>query len=406
MNILYFASIDFYHKPNPSYHLMKAMCEDLIKEGHHVYFVGLSNNELEKHIPDNLLNSSNFHYELVPYTPVPKNAFVRRYLEGISLALKSRKAISNFIGCCDVVFLQSTPTLLYNILVARHYSGSKPIIMNVQDMFPGSSIASGVMPQKWMQKIFYFLQKIAYKKANVIVGISEDMRDRLLEQGVPFNKTRVILNWFDDNTVHEVSRDNNRFIKKHNMLESKFYIQYAGTMGYVFDYKIVLQVAKNLLPYKDIEIQMIGTGSQKDAFIREANNCHLTNIHFLPLEPQDMVPDVYSACDLCYIPLKHGVIGNSVPSKAGLLMACKRPIITSVDRGCKYAEEINNNSFGFACADDDPNAVTDAILYLYNNREKCVDMGIRGYEHGFVRYSRTENMRLYNELFNSLIDYK
>ena len=25
MNILYVASIDFYHKPNPSYHLMTAM---------------------------------------------------------------------------------------------------------------------------------------------------------------------------------------------------------------------------------------------------------------------------------------------------------------------------------------------------------------------------------------------
>lgn len=401
MNILFFASIDFYHKPNPSFHLMKAMFEDLIKAGHTIYFVGLANNEVDKHIPDCFMDNPSFHYGLIPYTPAPKNAFARRYLEGISLAFRGGRIMKKMIGECDVVFLQSTPTMLYNALVARHYARKKPIIMNMMDMFPGSSIASGIMPKRWMQKVFFELQKIAYKKVDVIVGISEDMRDKLMEQGVPYEKTRVILNWFDDNTVSEVPRADNRFIKKHNMSEDKFYVQYAGTMGYVFDYKIVLQVAEQLMPYDDIVIQMIGIGSQKDDFIKEASERGLTNIHFLPLEPQEIVADVYSACDVCYIPLKHGIIGNSVPSKAGLLMACKRAIITSVDKGSKYAKEINENQLGFACPDDDPKAVVEAILYLYNNRSECKSMGLRGYDFGYVKYSRTENMRLFNELFNS-----
>ena len=402
MNILYVASIDFYHKPNPSYHLMKAMFEDLIKMGYNIYFVGLSNNEVKEHIPEEFKNNPSFHYELIQYTPAPKKAFARRYLEGVLLALKGGKYIKKFIDQCDIVFLQSNPTILYNALVARHYARKKPVVMNMMDMFPGSSIASGIMPQRWMQKMFYKLQKIAYKKVDVIVGISEDMRDKLMEQGVPYEKTRVILNWFDDNTVSEVARDDNRFIKKYNMIRDKFYVQYAGTLGYVFDYKIVLKVAKLLLPYENIEIQMIGIGSQKEDFIKEATEEGLTNIHFLPLEPQDMVPDVYSACDVCYIPLKHGIIGNSVPSKAGLLMACKRAIVTSVDKDCKYAQEINTHKIGFACPDDDPKSVAESILYLYKNREECKEMGIRGFEFGYVKYSRTENMRLFNDLFCSL----
>ena len=402
MNILYVASIDFYHKPNPSYHLMTAMFEDLIKMGYNIFFVGLSNNEVEEHIPEEFKNNPSFHYELISYTPAPKKAFVKRYLEGVSLALKGGKYIKKYIDQSDVVFLQSNPTILYNAIVARHYARKKPVVMNMMDMFPGSSIASGIMPKRWMQRIFFWLQKIAYKQVDIVVGISEDMRDKLMEQGVPYEKTRVILNWFDDNTVHEVLRENNRFIKKYNMTNDKFYVQYAGTLGYVFDYKIVLKVAKQLLPYKDIEIQMIGIGSQKDDFIKEAKEECLTNIHFLPLEAQDMVSDVYSACDVCYIPLKHGIIGNSVPSKAGLLMACKRAIITSVDKDCKYAQEINSHKLGFACSDDDPKSVVDAILYLYNNREECKNMGKRGYDFGYIKYSRTENMRLFNELFMSL----
>lgn len=191
-------------------------------------------------------------------------------------------------------------------------------------MFPGSSIASGVMPRKYMQKIFYKIQKIAYKQADKVVGISEDMRDKLLEQGVPYEKTEVILNWFDDKAVHFVDWDKNRYVKKVGMSKDKFYVQYAGTMGYVFDYKMVLEVAGMLKKYKDIEFQMIGMGSQKDTFVKSAEEQGLDNIKFYPLEAHEMVSDVYSACSICYIPLKHGVIGNSVPSKAGLLMECKK----------------------------------------------------------------------------------
>ena len=52
-----------------------------------------------------------------------------------------------------------------------------------------------------------------------------------------------IVNWFDDMTVQEISWEDNRFVKKYNLSEHKFYVQYAGTMGYVFDYEMVLTVA-------------------------------------------------------------------------------------------------------------------------------------------------------------------
>ena len=104
-------------------------------------------------------------------------------------------------------------------------------------------------------------------------------------------------------------------------------------MGYVFDFQMIIKVAEILKSEKQIVFQMIGEGSQKQAFIDAVKEKRLTNIVFLPLQQQDMVSDVYSACSTCIIPLKHGVIGNSVPSKAGLLMACKRSIVTSTDRG-------------------------------------------------------------------------
>lgn len=275
--------------------------------------------------------------------------------------------------------------------------------MNIQDMFPGSTIASGKMPQKWMQRIFYFLQKKAYRIPDIIVGISEDMRLKLIEQGVPREKTEVIVNWFDDKSVKEITWEENRFVRKHCMEKDKFYVQYAGTMGFVFDYKMVIEVAKRLHPYKNIVIQMIGMGSQREEFELAVRDANLENIVFLPLEPQEMVSDVYSACSVCLIPLKHGIIGNSVPSKAGLLMQCHRPIVTSSDEDSIYVKEINDNRIGIACSDDRPDKVAEAILYLYNNPKERKEMGERGHEFGRVTYSSSYNLNKYRKLFQYLI---
>lgn len=401
MKVFYLATIDFYRKPNPSFHLMSSMISDIMKENE-VYYVGVEEKGLEKHIPDEFQNNQKFHYKLVKLTPVKRSNFVMRYLKGIWYALKAMKKIKWGIRSSDVIFISSSPTAMYNTLVAKCFSGKRKIVLNIQDMFPGSSIASGIMPKKWMQNIFYSLQKIAYKNADIIVAISDDMKTKLMEQGVPEDKIRVILNWYDDKSVHEVLWEENRFVKKYSMQQEMFYVQYAGTMGYVFDYRMVLNVASKMINMSDIVFQMIGMGSQKDAFVKAAVDANLTNIVFLPLEPQEMVSDVYSACSVCLIPLKKNVIGNSVPSKAGLLMACKRPIITSVDKNCLYAKEINDNKIGIACPEDNPDSVVDAIMKLYNNRKLSEEMGVNGYNYGHDIYSRTRNVKQYIDLFSEL----
>lgn len=402
MNLLYFSSTDFFRRPNPSFHLMCGLIDRMLDEGDTIYYVGVASAECQEHIPAKYLGHPRFHYRLLERKPVDKKNLPKRYLSGIGYALSAAKYIKEFMPLCDVAYVTSSPTSLYNIKIVRKYAGKKKVVMNVQDMFPGSSIASGVMPRKWMQRIFYWLQKKAYRTADVIVGISEDMRDKIIAQGVPREKTEVILNWFDDKHIRYVDWESNRFVKKLGMSRRKFYVQYAGTMGFVFDYKMVIEVAKRLLPYENIEIQMIGMGSRKDDFIRAATDANLTNIKFLPLEPVDMVPDVYSACSVCFIPLKHGIIGNSVPSKAGLLMKCYKPIVTSADEGCKYAEEINSNHLGIACPDDDPDAVAEAILYLYKNPHEVERMGKNGFSFGHELYSSTYNTGLYHSLFHQL----
>ncbi len=400
MKVLFLAST--LRRPNPSWHLMKALMEDLLTVGIKIHAVQRTyvNADMPA-FPDTILHHENFSYSEVACKPVNKKKFVKRYLEAAWYSWRLRKHIRKN-NDYDMIFIQSSVTSFFTLCYARHFAKKRPVIFNSQDMFPGSAIANGSMPKKWMQKIFYAMQRHAYKKVTVFTAISEDMKVKLMEQGVPEEKIHVIVNWYDDTAVKEIPWEENRFARQSELSKEKFYVQYAGTMGTNFNPKVVLDVAERLKDYPDIEFQMIGNGVRKDKFEKEAAARGLTNIVFYPLQPQDMVSDVYSACSVCLIPLQKGVIGNSVPSKAGLLMACRRVIVNSVDEGSDYGEMFEREKIGFSADVADADKVAKDILYLYENPAVRDEYANRAKEYGAAEYSRTVNTKKYIELFKEI----
>lgn len=398
----YLFLVSTFRKPNPSWHLMKALMEDALAAGIKIHAIQRTYAEPDlPPFPDSILNHENFSYTEVMSQKVEKKQFAKRYLEAVNYAFRLRKYIKKNDDY-DAIFMQSSITSAFILHFARRCAGKRPVVFNNQDMFPGSAVANGSMPKKWMQKIFYAMQRRAYRNATVITAISEDMKVKLMEQGVPEDKIKVIVNWYDDAAVKEVAWEDNRFVKQENMSPDKFYVQYAGTMGTNFNPEIVLDVAERLKDKTDIVFQMIGGGVRRAKFEKDAAARGLDNIVFLPLQPQDMVADVYSACSVCLIPLKRGVIGNSVPSKAGLLMACRRVVVNSVDAGCDYGDEFEREKIGFSADIEDADKIARDILYLYENPTVREEYADRAREYGARAYSRTVNTKKYLELFFGL----
>lgn len=387
----------------PSRHLYKALIEDLLKKGETVHLIESHSSGIDPDIPDSFLCYKTFSYDIVQTKVVKKRAFIKRYLTGLKYTHDCKKPLKKTANKFDVAMVQSCVWAPFMVPLVKRMSKTVTL-WNIQDMFPGASIANGVMKNAFLKSFFFKLHKRAYRNADYITVISEDMKTKVIEQGYDENKISIIYDWFDDETVKEIKWENNDFVKKYNLSKDKFYVQYAGTMGFNFDYKVILEVAKILKQHEDIVFQMIGFGSQLDDFKNEANKIGLTNITFLPLQEQNMVSHVYSSCSVCIIPLPYGVIGNSVPSKIGLLMACKRPVISTSDDDSQYLKMINENKFGFGFGTKSFQKVAEAILYLKNNPDITKKMGIKGYEYGHVIYSRTYNTDKYINLFHELGD--
>lgn len=387
--------------PGPANHLLKALIEDMVAAGISVHLIQGSIKRVREEVPVELRELDGFTCDTIKRRNIAKSSFVLRYLEELVYIVRSYRYWKR-LRDVDIVFVRSFPTSVFAIVLAKRFF-KKPVLYGIQDMWPGTAVNSGVLRNKTITKLFYALQKIAYKQSDFITVISEDMKKKVMEQGVEEHKIVPILNWFDDKSVKEVPWDENLFVRKYNLSKDKFYVQYAGTMGYVFDYKMVLAVAEILRERSDIEFHMIGQGSQKKMFMEEAHARGLSNILFFPLEPQEMVSHVYSACSVCLIPLKKGVIGNSVPSKAGLLMACRRAIVNSVDRDSDYYKMFEESKTGISVSNDDPQGVANAILELYKNRDKLDELARNGYEFARTKYARSVNTSKFIELFSHMV---
>ena len=237
---------------------------------------------------------------------------------------------------------------------------------------------------------------------SAITVLSEDMKNKVVEQGANADKVFVVPAWFDVQSTKEVPKEENEFIKKYNIDTNKFYVQFAGSIGYVFNYKTVIELAKRLEDNNQIEIQIIGDGNKKEEFICEAKKLGLTNIKFYPLQPVEIVPDVYSACSIAIIPLMRGVIGNGVPSKAPILMACNRVIVNSVEIDSEYSKMFKNNDMGISVDIEDYEGLKKAVLDLYNSPDEVKRMAANAQVFSKENYSSSKSTKKLMEIFDGV----
>lgn len=392
MKVLFFFSggFDIEHS---STILMTNVLEDCLEQNLTVHYIIPNETGENKNCPEHLENHSHLSYDVIYKKSPAKNHFVRRYLDGILYSFRCAKYIRKQKDA-DVIYVQSTPTAFWNILIARVFGHKTPIIYSVLDMFPGSTIASGVMPQKILQIIFFFIQKRAYQLSSHIMCMSSDMKQKIIIQGVDKEKITYFNTWFDTNNLKYVEDKDNSFISEFKMDKKKFYVQYAGNVGYVFDVDLFIDVANSLKEHSDIVFQLVARGSQLEYLTSEVEKKSLVNVEIIPLQPVERISEVYSSCNLQFIPLKHGVIGNSFPSKLAHVMNCHKTFVCCIDENADFFSIANNKRIGICCTNKNHEDAVKAILKFYKNIESISECQENAYTFSEQVFSRKQNTQI------------
>ncbi len=397
MKIL-FITAEGFDTPNPNNQMAETMINGFLDSGNSVHLIQSHRNGFNQDIPASLKGKEKFTCDTIVRKVVDKTNFIKRYLNDFHYAFQAMKYWKK-VKDVDVIYLQSNPTIIFPMILLRLFKRKLPIVYSIYDVFPGHAYDIGVIGSKFVYNTLRVMQKPCYKMAAAVVVLGEDMKTKVVEQGAAPERVFIVPAWYDVKNIREIPRRENRFIEKYSIPDDKFYVQFAGTVGYVFNYHTVIELAERLKTEKNIEIQIVGDGNVKQKFQKEASLRDLSNISFYPLQPVELVPDVYSTCDLCIIPLQKGVIGNGIPSKAPILMACKRVIVNSVEADSHYAKMFAEYNIGVSVDINDYDGLAKKVRELRNSPETLKCMVEHAYEFGKKNYSSTVSIAKLIDVF-------
>lgn len=402
MKVLYFI-FEGFDTTNGTNHLALTTMHTFLDHGINIYLMTSHSKGLFPDIPSSIKNREGFSYSIIQRNKVGKKNFIQRYRDGIEYAYNASKEWKKHISEIDAVILQSTPTAFFSAFLLQHYL-KKPIIYNNFDVFPDGPFLFGAIKSKMLYRLLSAFQNYLYKTSEKIIVISEDMKRTFLKKGIVEDKLITIPNWYDSNAVKEVRESDNKFIKKYGIDRNKFIVQYAGNIGYTFNYHAFIEVAKLLRNEHDIEFHIIGTGGFENDFKEKVNNEKLDNIKFFPWQDSSIINDVYSACDIELVPLSKGVIWTSFPSKCTLLMACGRTFLCMCEEESKFYNIVNSEKIGICIGRTDYKEAANAIRELSENKAALVELGFNAKKYGEAIYSSTCNAYKYVDMVKELVE--
>lgn len=379
MRLLYLTSTGF-DTPSANNHLAESFINAMLDAGLEVHLVAGRRSGENPDIPASIAGSNGFTASIVDRGTVDKTKLAKRLGNEIRFVRDVKDAIRQERGVVDVALVQSSPLALLHISLLKKQLGV-PVVFSAYEIIP--DYAAAVMKKK-LGPVYYLyrsVQKRVYAMADSVIAASEDMRDTIERKGVPREKISVVPNWYNDALVHEVPAEDNRFIKENTLDTSKFIVQYAGTIGYVFDVDYMLEVAKAFKGDPEIEFHVIGEGTRRQELATLSKEAGLENMRFFPWQPTELMSDVYSACDISLVPLAEGTIFNAYPSKSSLLMACGTPVIYSLEKCSRFAQTVQSEGLGFVVERGSVEETVEAIDIARSDRRRLLEMSQKGKEY-------------------------
>lgn len=291
-----------------------------------------------------------------------RNVFLRAFRYGLQNLIQIIKALNTEF---DVVYLSSTPPTMGLVGVILKKITNKSFIYNVQDVFPDSLVTTGITKKdSFLYNVGSYIMNITYKCADYIVVISDSMKKNLEQKGVSSKKISVIPNWIDVEKIVPVEKEDNYLYSELSLDKSKFYVVYAGNLGYAQNIEIILKAARVLKERDNIQFLIFGRGAQEKEYLQMATEMCLDNVKFYQMRPVEEISYVYSLGDVSLITCKKGAGMSAMPSKTWNIMACNKPIIASFDTESDLASIISKANAG-SCIEPDNEYVLAAEIEKY-----------------------------------------
>jgi glycosyltransferase involved in cell wall biosynthesis len=295
-----------------------------------------------------------------------------------------------------ILAISPLPTGLAAMLV--HWIRRAPLVFDLQDIWPDSAVAVGVMQPRLALRLLRRLERFFYRRCALVAGITEGFRQYLLSLGVPPERLALIHNGVDWQMFD--TAEASRPLGNSHQPDAKFVVGYVGNLGLAQRLETLLDAA-DVLREGPVKFLLAGEGTDKPRLRKVARIRGLENVEFIDGVPRDQVPPILAACDAFLLVLRnHPLFEVTIPSKVYEYMAAGKPILCSV--GGEAAALVSSSRCGLAVKPSDGEALAAAIETLRNDPALCREMGESGKRCARERFSMESLMAGYAERVEGL----
>jgi glycosyltransferase involved in cell wall biosynthesis len=237
-----------------------------------------------------------------------------------------------------------------------------PFVFELGDLWPASISAVGVMKKSLALTLVEKLELFLYQRSTHIAALTNSFKENLVERGIDKNKITVVINGVD--LTRYGPRACDKKLSKEWGLENKFVVGYIGTHGMAHALSNVLNAAKFIQENETICFLLAGAGAERANLMEEAKKRAINNVIFMPRQPKEMMPAIWSLCDIALVHLKDSpVFAGVIPSKIFEAEAMGLPILLAAPEG-EASSIVLKDKAGLHIAAEDPAALADSVNQL------------------------------------------
>jgi colanic acid biosynthesis glycosyl transferase WcaI len=299
----------------------------------------------------------------------------------------------------EVVVAETDPPLLGVLGAALSLCKKSSFIYYCQDVYPEVAQATGAVKFRPLLAMLRWANRVAFRSADAIVALSEDMAGLLRRKSIPSSKIRVIPNWIDC----EVVKPQAPAAAWREKCCANFVAMYAGNLGWTQNLEAVLETARIMRGDPRVKFVFVGDGARKNHLQNQARLNQLKNVEFVDRVNPTAMSEVLAAGNLHLVPLGAGVAGCMAPSKVYGILAAGKPFVAMTERETEVARIATEFEVGFVVPPGDSAALAATISRCVSEPKLLEQMGLRARALAERKYNRRVVTQSFAEFVESVV---
>jgi colanic acid biosynthesis glycosyl transferase WcaI len=292
------------------------------------------------------------------------------------------------------------PPIIANValVVARRFR--VPLVVVSQDVFPEIAVELGRLDNRVLIGALRAAIGAYLRRADRVVAIGETMRKRLEVKGASPERTSVIPNWVDTNSIEPLPHENTW--SETNGLAGSFVVMHSGNIGHAQDLDSLVRAATFLRDLDGLRIAIIGSGARHASLVELAKRLEVESVRFFPYQPRHVLSESLSAAHVHVVGLARGLSGYVVPSRLYGVLSAGRPVIAAADVDSETAQVVERVGCGVVVPPGRPELLARTIRAAHDGELDLGGMGRRGREYVVADADRTIAVARYRRLLQEV----